>query len=52
MVIIFRNPQIVNEIKVKPQNFNFNFQNFKVDPTRNSFQLLKLIGHSIILKET
>ena len=24
----------------------------KVNPTRNSFQLLKLIGHSIILKET
>ena len=52
MVIIFRNPQIVNEIIVKPQNFNFNFQHFKVDPTRNSFQLLKSIGHSIILKET
>ena len=52
MVIIFRNPQIVNEIIVKPQNFNFNFQYFKVDPTRNSFQLLKLIGHSILLKET
>ena len=22
MVVIFRNPQIVNEIKVKPQNLN------------------------------
>ena len=42
MLVIFRNPQMINEIKVKPQNFNF----------KNSFQLLKLMGYSIILKET